>query len=55
MLAPDEVHHWWSDAVRTFECLVNIDGLFGTRLKVWDVALGLTEGHGTLVRDLCSH
>jgi hypothetical protein len=33
----------------TLECLVNVDGLLGTRLKVWNVSLGLAESHGPLV------
>lgn len=38
-----------SSPVLTIESLVDIDGLLGTRLKVRNVALGLTERHGTLV------
>lgn len=34
----------------TFKCLLDIDGLLGTGFKIWDVSLGLTEGHGSLRR-----
>lgn len=37
----------------TLEGLVDVDGLLGTCLEVRDIALGLTEGHGSLVGDLC--
>jgi hypothetical protein len=30
----------------TFESLLNVDGLLGTGLEVWDTTLGLTESHG---------
>lgn len=36
----------------TFKRLVNVDGFFGTRLEVRNVAFGLAEGHSPLVRDL---
>ena len=42
------------NSMHTFKCLIDVNGLLGTRLKVWDVALGLAESHGTLVGDLCS-
>lgn len=38
--------------MHTLKCLVNVDGLLCTSLKVWDIALGLTESHGSLGRNL---
>ena len=35
----------------TLECLLHVQSLLGTGLKVWDIALGLTEGHRPLGRD----
>lgn len=35
----------------TFKSLLHIDSLFGTRLKVWNPALGLAKGHGSFRRD----
>jgi hypothetical protein len=35
-------------ALCTFEGLLNVNGLLCARLKVWDAALGLAEGLGTL-------
>jgi hypothetical protein len=39
----------------TLEGLVNVDSFLGTGLEVWDVALGLAKGHGTLVGNLASY
>lgn len=38
--------------MHTLKCLVNVDGLLCTSLKVWNIALGLTESHGSLSRNL---
>lgn len=51
-LAKDSLTAITSKACRTLKCLVNIDGLLCTRLKVWDVAFGLAECHGSLGRNL---
>ena len=47
-----KISHIASRAYRTLKCLVNVDGLLCTRLKVWDVAFGLAECHGSLGRNL---
>lgn len=39
-----QAHH---SSKPTFECLLNIDSLLGTGLKVRNVPLGLAESHGT--------
>lgn len=31
------------------ECLLNVDGLLGRRLEIWDVAFGLTPSHRALL------
>lgn len=35
------------DDPRTLKGLIDVDGLFGAGLKVWNTSLGFTEGHGT--------
>ena len=41
----------YRDGHLTFKSLLDIERLFGTCLKVWNVSLGAAEGHGTFSGD----
>lgn len=41
------------ELIRTFEGLLDVDGILCAGLEVGNATLGLAEGHGALVGDLC--
>jgi hypothetical protein len=47
--------HSAHDGVCTLKGLFDVNGFLCARLEVWDAALGLAEGLGTLRRDLKSY